>query len=460
MNNSISHKKLFTYSILLLLINLILISCDQLVDVDLPDNKVNQQDVFKNVSSVKSALSQLYTNVRDKNFITKNTNGISHGLSLYTDELNYVGTSTNNFYVNSIQPNSQETANWWNSAYQNIYQINAFIEGLTQSQYIEQQLKEPFLGEAYTLRALHYHYLTQLYGDIPYTLTTDYKFNTNINKTPYNQVLLEVEKDLLIAHQYLTYEYRSTNKFHINKAIVELLLAENYLLQKRFDLAQQYCQNILNNKLYQIESDLNNTFKKTSKSTLWQLSPHLETNITPEANAYIFTALSANTTAISTELINKFDPEDLRLKNWIKSTTVNNTKFLTAFKYKNKTNNTDEYSIFYRIEHVYFIYIESLFFQNKRLQAITELNKIRQTRGVKPIDTALSSDEFEQVFLDESQREFFTETGQRFFTLKRFEKLNQLKSTKTNWLDYHQLFPIPEKQLLINKNLNPNNHGY
>ncbi|MCC9041962.1 RagB/SusD family nutrient uptake outer membrane protein [Myroides sp. M-43] len=460
MNNSISHKKLFTYSILLLLINFILISCDQLVDVDLPDNKVNQQDVFKNVSSVKSALSQLYTNVRDKNFITKNTNGVSHGLSLYTDELNYVGTSTSNFYINSIQPNSPETANWWNSAYQNIYQINAFIEGLTQSQYIEQKLKEPFLGEAYTLRALHYHYLIQLYGDIPYTLTTDYKFNTNINKTPYNQVLLEIEKNLLIAHQYLTYEYRSANKFHINKAIVELLLAENYLLQKRFDLAQQYCQNILDNKLYQIESDLNNTFKKTSKSTLWQLSPHLETNITPEANAYIFTALSANTTAISTELINKFDPEDLRLKNWIKSTTVNNTKFLTAFKYKNKTNNTDEYSIFYRIEHVYFIYIESLFFQNKRLQAITELNKIRQVRGVKPIDTALSSDEFEQVFLDESQREFFTEIGQRFFTLKRFEKLNQLKSTKTNWLDYHQLFPIPEKQLLINKNLNPNNHGY
>ncbi|MTG98533.1 RagB/SusD family nutrient uptake outer membrane protein, partial [Myroides sp. BIT-d1] len=73
-------------------------------------------------------------------------------------------------------------------------------------------MKKTLLGEAYTLRALYYQNLVQLYGDIPYTTSTDYKSNTTISKKPYQVVLVDIEQDLLLALDYLTYSFRSPDK--------------------------------------------------------------------------------------------------------------------------------------------------------------------------------------------------------------------------------------------------------
>ncbi|WP_228426441.1 RagB/SusD family nutrient uptake outer membrane protein [Chryseobacterium carnipullorum] len=52
------------------------------------------------------------------------------------------------------------------------------------------------------------------------------------------------------------------------------------------------------------------------------------------------------------------------------------------------------------------------------------------------------------------------EHGIRFFDLKRWGLLDQLIPVKTNWKSYHAQWPIPQKELLLNPNLNPQNTGY
>lgn len=447
-------------TISLFVISLLLYSCESFIEVDLPNDRMNQEDVYKDINTTKSVLNAIYINLRNSPFFSKDISGINYRMSLYTDELDFIGTSVEYFHQNSIEPSDNEITKWWNNAYINIYSLNLFISKLSESNFIATLDKNQLLGEAYTLRALYYQTLVQLYGDIPYTTTVDYTQNTTIGKTQSNQVLLQIEKDLLKAIELLSDQYRSPERYYVNKSIAALLLAENYLLQQRNDLAEVYSQSVIDNNQYKIEEDLSKTFKKTAKSTLWQLSPEQNIAITPEANLYVFTALGGFTSPISDKLINLFDPYDLRLTNWTTKVILDNHTYYGVFKYKNKTNNTDENSIFYRVEHAYFLLAESLFKQGKNAQSIQVLNQVRTKRGLNPLAINLSNDQLEKALLQESFKEFFTESTQRFFTLKRFDKLSELSLTKSNWQEHHKLLPIPETQLLLNRNLNPQNKGY
>lgn len=447
-------------TVCLFLISLLLYACESLIEVDLPNDRMNQEDVYNDLNTTKSALNSVYINLRNSPFFSKDVSGINFRMSLYTDELDFIGTSVEYFHQNSIEPSDGEITTWWNNAYINIYSLNLFIEKLTASDHIEALDKNQLLGEAYTLRALYYQTLVQLYGDIPYTTTSNYTLNTSIGKTQASQVVLQIEKDLLKAIDLLSDQYRSIERYYVNKAVASLLLAENYLLQQRNDQAEIYSQSAIDNSQYQIEDDLSTTFKKTAKSTLWQLSAEQSTAATPEANLYVFTALGGFTSTVSDKLMDLFDPHDLRLTHWITEVVLDNRTYYGVFKYKNKTNNTDENSIFYRIEHAYFFLAESLLKQGKNTQAIEVLNKVRIKRGLNPLALNLSDVQLEKALLEESFKEFFTESAQRFFTLKRFDKLEELRLVKPNWQEHHSLLPLPETQLLLNQNLRPQNSGY
>ncbi|MDM1348839.1 RagB/SusD family nutrient uptake outer membrane protein [Myroides marinus] len=435
-------------------------ACESIVDIDLPDNRINQEDVFKDLSTTKSSLTNLYIKVRDTPFLSKANTGVSFSLSLFTDETTHIGNAPNSFYLNNITASSNEMALWWNNAYQDIYPINAFIIGLSKSHHIQEQTKKQLLGEAYTLRALYYQNLVQLFGDIPYTTSIDYTDNTRIKKTSYQEVLLLIEKDLLFAYENLSYTYRDSQRFYINKSVAELLLSNNYLLQRKYDKAELFSKAVIDNPNYKLEDDINKVFKNGAKSTLWQLSPNLNTAITPEAAIYQIKTIGINTVSASKELVDLFSLSDLRYHHWLLKVTLNDQEFHQINKYKNTANNTDEFSIFFRLEEAYFNLSISLALQDKLPQAIENLNIIRQKRGLNSLNSSLDKDSFIKQYLEESSREFFTENGKRFFDLKLTQKIQDLSKIKPNWKSNYNLFPIPEKQLQMNKNLLPNNIGY
>lgn len=448
------------HHIILFVIIFTFISCESTINVELPNDRLNSKDIFKDIMTTKNALSHIYSNVRDNFYLSKNTNGISHRLSLYTDELQYLGTLVDDFHLNAIQPNNGITTGWWNAAYSNIYKINLFIEGLSESTFIESDIKKQLLGEAYTLRALYYQNLTQLFGDVPYTTTSNFINNTKVNKTSSKQILKEIEKDLTYAISLLSINYRDPKRVYINKSVAELLLSENYLLQNNFELAEKFSRNVISNSIYKIEYDVTRTFKKNATSTIWQMSPDLDTNITPEASLYIQKTLTDNSTVISQNLLDSFDLNDLRRQNWIGQLHFNNQDFFRVYKYKNNISNSDEYSIFYRIEQAYFYLAESLIKQGKLSEATDIINIVKHRNNIQSLPYTLSSSQLLNELLVEINKEFFTEGGNRFYSLKRNNKLNEALQVKPNWKEYHQVFPIPERQLLINKNLQPQNAGY
>lgn len=439
-------------------------SCSNLIETDLPDNQINSTAVYKDITTVKAALSNLYFNIKENPFFRGGVNGIGCDFSKYTDELVPI-SENDSFYQNAISPNISVVKNYWMFAYRDLYAINLFIEGLTNSQYINQQQKEPFLGEALLLRAMYYQYLTLIFGDIPYVISTNYKINTDIQKIKQAQIFKEIENDLKTASKYLSYQYRTTDRVYPNRIVAELLLAKNYLLQKDYPQAQQLAKDIIDSALYSLELDIKNVFKKNAKSTIWQLNSASlgDDQIflpTKEAETYIIKDLIPSSLILSEDFINSFENNDLRLTSWVNTTEVNNKKYYYPFKYKNKTNNTDEFSIVFRLEEVYFILMETLVNQGDYNQALTYLNIIRNRSGLPAITNISDKELFIKILLEESKKEFFTEFGHRFFDLKRNHQLSLLSSSKPTWKAFNELLPYPESEILLNPNLQPQNNGY
>ena len=94
------------------------------------------------------------------------------------------------------------------------------------------------------------------------------------------------------------------------------------------------------------------------------------------------------------------------------------------------------------------------------VDAVPFVNKTRQRAGLPTLSSGIGKDLLLAEILNENRREFFTEMGHRFLDLKRNDRLSVLTASKPNWKEFHRAWPIPQKELLLNSNLNPQNTGY
>lgn len=439
-------------------------SCSDFTDIPLPNDQLNRSDIYKNANTTKAALTNIYTNLREQSFLAGNGRGLGYLMGIYTDDLQSLmnpsyNTEITPIYNNTLLSSNINISGLWNTNYNHLYAINDFIDGVSNSEAVEPTIKATYLAEAYFLRALYYHYLTQVFGDIPYVSTTDYTVNTKISKTKVVDVLSKVEDDLKMSLDLMLIEYRDIKRIFPNKAVVELLLAKNYLLQKRYDLAELYARKVLDNPDYILEQDLNKVFKRTSKGILWQFAGNSSIDATREAQTYIFMWDPYDVVA-SQSLWSAFESNDNRKNIYMKEVDINGQTWIQPFKYKLNQNNIDEYSVVFRIEEAYFTLAEALLYQHKPSDAVDYINPIRNRAGLISLSNTLSEIEVKQELLNEYQREFFTEHGHRFLDLKRNEALDQLQVNKPNWESKHNVFPLPEQELLLNPSLLPQNDDY
>lgn len=442
---------------------LLLTACESLIEVVAPTNQLGTPQVFEDVQTADAALANIYALLRDQSLLSGGSfNGAGSRLGSYADELDYYVFDQNgsmDIYQNQIQESNTSIANVWSTSYQQIYYTNAVIYGVEQSNTLSEDDKNRIKGDALLLRSLLYFYLQQLFGDIPYTTSVDYEYNRTIAKTEASALLTQLGKDVTEAAALLGDDYRNEERIYPNRKAAQMLLARMYLLQEEWLLAGQTAANILQSPLYQYEADINEVFHKSGKHILWQLKPQNSGDATSEATFYYFANSAPPNYALTQDLVGAFSDNDLRKQAWIAEVTVNDQSWYRPDKYKNRANNTNEYSIIFRLEEAYFIMAEALARQNKADEAIPYLNASRERAGLTPF-TSLTEEEFYNELLAEKRREFFVESGHRFLDLKRWGRLNDLSALKPGWQDYKQVWPLPQSELLLNPNLYPQNTGY
>lgn len=443
---------------------LLLASCESLVEVNDPTNQLGTGQVFEDVQTANAALSGLYASLRDQSVISgAGYYTVGTLAASYADDLDCYNNDQNgamDIYRNQQQETNTVIASIWNTAYSQVYYANSIIHGAENSSALPDVDKNRLKGEALLVRSLLYFYLQQLFGDIPYTIILDYGQNRSLSKTGSAALLEQLELDLKEAVSLLDDNYRDAERIYPNRKVAELVLARVYLTQQKYQQAQQLAEGILQSPLYQFQPDLNEVFHKTGNHILWQLSPQNISDATKEASFYYFSGAAPNAYALTPSLVSSFADNDLRKQAWMTKASFNGSSWYRPYKYKNLSGtNTNEYSVVFRLEEVYFILAEALAKQNRLNEALPYLNATRERAGLTAL-TSLSSEDFMNELLAEKRREFFSEFGHRFFDLKRLGRLDGLKTVKPNWEDFKSLWPLPQNELLLNINLSPQNPGY
>ncbi len=440
----------------------IAVSCEKMIDAEIPANQIASEMVFADAQTAEAALAGIYAGLWSNSPVAGDQ--LSLLLSLYTDDLDFYAPSATNgvneIFRNQLIPSNIVVYGQWASAYQLIYSCNAVIEGCENSASMSVQDKNRISAEALLIRSLLFSYLQQVFGDIPYPVTTNYLINQSISKTPSAEVLERIESDLDDVIPALSDQYRNTERIYLNKKSAQLLLAKVCMLRNKYSEAEDHLKTVIQSPLYQVQNDLTKTFKKSSTNIIWQLKPANSGDATKEIFAYYFDYVPPYNYALSNALVSSFSTADQRKLRWMIPVTVGSTTWYRAAKYKNLTGNTDEYSVVLRIEEAYLLLAESLAKQGKIAEAVPYLNTIRQRAGLNALPVTVAPDVLLSEILTENRKEFFTETGHRFFDLKRLNQLDQLSSVKPNWKASFELWPIPEKELLLNPNLKPQNNGY
>lgn len=438
--------------------------CNDFLEIEMPKDQIDHTKVFNDEKLATAALTQVYTLMRGNGFLSGNTNGCGFLLACYTDELEITTTQTvyfKNFYDGTVLPSNSVITEWWNHTYRQIYTVNTVLEGLEEATGISGNVKQQLQGEALAVRGMLHFYLAQTFGAVPYITTTDYRINQQTGKLSVVEVIRHAEKDLKQAEGLLTAIYPSAERVRINQAVVQALLARLYLYTEQWQPAQQYAETVLANASYKPEP-LNRVFLKDSQSAIWQFKPETEGRNALEADTYIFEALPAPQSRLSSAFLNSLETNDLRKDSWVRY-VAGSPEDAHVHKYTQRGGSSStpskEYSIIIRIEEMYLIAAEAAAEQNNWETCNAMLNALRSRAGLPDVNVSDRASAIEAV-LKERRAELFCEFGHRFYDLKRRNRLNVLLQVKPGWQPYFSLLPLPENELLLNPNLLPQNAGY
>ncbi len=195
-------------------------SCKKYLEIDPPTTQLSPKLVFSTNEAATSAVIGIYSRMISSGggIASGSLNSFTSLGGLSADEFTRITNSTGylEFAQNSLLPTTSIiSTNIWNSSYQYIYTANAILEGLEDSENITPTHKNQLQGEAKFIRAFFYFYLTNLFGDVPLHLTTDYRANTSGKRTPQSDVYEQIIYDLKDAQNLLstTYETICNSKF-------------------------------------------------------------------------------------------------------------------------------------------------------------------------------------------------------------------------------------------------------
>lgn len=436
-------------------------SCKKFIEIPLPDNQLTSEFVFDNDNTAIQAITGIYSNMMT------NSQQFSSGYTTFftgmaSDELYYYTNSHRDEFINNqISPINHPNleANFWNPCYQYIYTANKCIEGASASNELSLGIKNMVIGEAKFIRAFCYFYLTNLFGDVPLVLSTDYLSSQSLPRSSQETIYSQIINDLNDAKQKLTNDYPSIERTRPNRLTASALLTRLYLYRKDWTSAEFESSEIINSGIYSINSDLSNVFQISSNETIWQLQPVNPSRNTWEGNAIIPSSNGTAPTYLLTDaLMSSFEPGDLRKINWTKSRAFSGQTLYYPFKYKVRTGSTlQEYYVVLRLAEIYLTRSEARVMKSNLQGAKDDLNIIRQRAGL-PITSASTASDIQLAIEQERKIEYLSEWGHRWFDLKRINRANTVIGSlkPLTWQQTDALWPIPQSQINLNPSLTQN----
>jgi hypothetical protein len=458
-------------------------SCENYLDVPLPANSIFIESGFANDKAVAATVNGVMSQMTQNRYFEGN-NGVGHLTGLYTDELTNNSTITSYlpYYQNALTGTQSGAPAFWSNLYKIIYSDNLVIEGI-QSSTATLTFRNQWLGEAYFLRAFNLFYLTNLYGDIPLVLTSDYKINNSISRSPQSEVYAQIISDLKNAQSLLPVGFSNgnglattTERVRPGNAAATALLARVYLYTGDWTNAEIESTKVINQTLFSLPTALNTVFLANSQETIWSLVTG-STNYVGDFTSYLLgvPGITATATTLPNSISAYLNPRqvasfettlDKRFVNWVQtvviplplSTPVASRTYYLPGKYRSNVHNIENVMLL-RLAEQYLIRAEARAQLNNISGAQSDLNVIRTRAGLSNTTSNTQSALIASI-LRERRSEFFAEEGHRFFDLKRSGLINgvmtieaPLKIGGAIWNTNLSKWPISSTEIEANPNL-------
>jgi len=471
-------KMKYIYAILILISFTLTFGCKKFVQLDPPDDRLTGSTVYATNQTATSVLNGLYIRIAETNNVL--TSYATTYMGFASDELknHYINAASSytQLYQNNVSINTEI---YWATTYTLIYNCNVAIEGVENSSKLNAQLKLQLIGEAKFMRALCYYYLVNTYGKVPLVLKSDYRLYTMSKRAEVSEIYMQMTADLQDAQVKLSKNYldgdaltsypsASAERVRPTYWAATALLARIYLYNKQWAQAETEASILLNNtSMFSLVSP-SLVFLKNSQESIFQLQAVIQGNYALfDARTFVLTnsiGTSSKPAAISSQLEQAFEVNDLRKANWIGKVNISGIDYLFPYKYKAHTPalaaSKPEYLTLLRLAEQYLIRAEARAQLNNIDGAQADLNKIRNRAGLGNTTAGTQSALLDAV-MKERQLELFCEQGHRWFDLKRTGRINDVMNVVSptkggTWSSYKQLMPIPAYEIGNDKNLEQN----
>lgn len=443
-------------------VSTLITSCEDFIRIDPPRTDLIKSTVFATDATANAAMIDIYFELSRTGFASGNSSSISYIGTYSSDEqLNYSIGTLQEFNENELTASNVFVRSLWTEMYKTIFKANSLIEGVTKSRTISSSSRNQLVGEGKFIRAFCYFYLVNLWGDVPLVTSTDYRLNSNISRTPSEDVYFQIISDLQDAQELLPdgYLHANNERVRVNKSAASALMARTYLCINDWAKAESEATKVIESSMYKLPANLNEVFVANSQEAIWQF----HTTFRPaEWATFLVTPSGPHAGVLRDEFVNNFEEGDQRFTVWVRSITDNSGSFFYfPGKYTSITLG-GEFSTLLRLSEQYLIRAEARAHQNNIDGAQSDLNRIRHRAGL--VGTG-ASDMTSLLLAIERERvvELFTEQGLRWIDLKRTNRADDVLAPikSSTWQSTDVLYPIPEYELLNNQALrNAQNPGY
>jgi hypothetical protein len=468
-------SKKFKVMLMLLGIGYLMESCEDFVEVETPNYKMITETVFADDQTAIATVNGIYNELSlSGHFANGHINSVTVLSGMSSDIFETTSVTDPRygpFQQNEISPGESQDAlanyELWSSAYSIIYMSNSILEGLANSTQISDQTRNIVEGQARFIRAFTYFYLTQLYGDVPLILSTDYRMNAIKERDDTEKVMEQITTDLDMSLTQLenVEDYKDMERIHVNRYVVAAFSARVHLYRRNWEKAELLSSEVINqSSLYEVLEDPDQVFLKNSREAIWQIAPIVSgIGFSFTKEGYFFRGIDSSPVKLSDDFITAVNPEDKRLAHWVGFNESREFYYPQKYKDGNSRNNVTEYSMVLRLAEQYLIRAEARTKQGKLSEAINDLDKIRNRAGLDlftNINPEIGQEALLQEIMEERKLEFFSEWGHRWLDLKRTGKAtNILAPIKPQWEPTDIYYPIPNEERLKNPNLGQN-EGY
>jgi hypothetical protein len=423
-----------------------LAACNSILDEN-PVDELPIDRAITNAAGARAALAGAYNALQSDSYYGGDFPFFG---DLSADNAVHTGTFTSyaTADANQLRGDNATVYDVWTALYDGINRVNTILEKVPPLPDLEESEKNEILGEAQALRALHYHNLVKLYGDVPLRLATvsSVEEAATIERSPVADVYARIRADLEAAEGRVTQTETATR---VTPGAVDALQARVALYEGDYGTAVAEADEVLEQG-YTLAATYPDLFDPEGQDT-----PEDIFKVIFSAQQFTLIGFYYNLDegrgelAPSQSLIDAYDPADERLAWSILGTEegdASGVKFPT-------TIGAEDFHVI-RLAEVILIKAEALARQDDLVGAVDAYNLIRERASLPlhTLGTEVTSQADVLAAIDLERRLELAMEGDRWPDLVRTGRAVEVMGIP----EFQTLYPIPRAEIDVAPGLTQN----